>query len=185
MPPGNLNSNERNEMNHAIKEEIVSSPLELTYLVYVEVEPQPPEWTVKVEHIPGVCWRCVGNDLATEIMPIGDSPISIGDTVYQGEEWWAGMGFNNLYVDVRLKRTPSLAPSHTTWIDGSGDRPPQTMPMKLADKTFKVVGVEVEVQVEVKTEELNIAKPEYMPIPATRVFEEGIWFWKYSLEEIN
>jgi len=42
--------------------------------VWLPMEPQPPKWTIAVECIPGLTWRCVGKNLDSEIMPISDPP---------------------------------------------------------------------------------------------------------------
>ena len=127
-------------MEHAVKQEIVSNPLEMTYLLYIEIEPQPPEWVRE--------WA----DLEKQDASI-NSPISIGDTVYHGEEWGKHINGDIAIVD----KIPIKYP-----------KPPETMPIELADKTFIVVGIEVGLR----------------ELDGNIVLNPSKWFWKYSLEEI-
>jgi len=156
-------------MNHAVKEQIKDNTL------YVEVETQPPEWVVRFRLFNADNNRWVAHD-ANGNMPNWfeiKSPISIGDTVYQGREWaWA-----DDYCDQ-----PEIGPIRSAYLYthildaelkliNDCVHPPQTMPIELADKTFKVTGIEVK---------LKDSKP-YMP----QCFAPKAWFWKYSLEEIK
>ena len=120
--------------DHAVKEIL------LECLLCIEIDPQPPEWVVKWDYLESIdIFRFHGNSPMNMITK--NSPIAIGDTVYQGEEW--------------------------------ADEPgPETMPIELADKTFKVVGIEVEEREWESLLEGNI------------VLNPPKWFWFYKLEDI-
>lgn len=140
---------------HAVEEKINN------LLLYIQIDPEPPQWTIKIEYVPGLVWRCLGENLDTDIMPIG-CPISIGDAVYQGEEWWRDEHYR---AYLRSAFNPIIDTEPLNW------EPPETMPIHLADKTFKVVKIEVE------TVTTFTSPPVEKPIHIDR------WFWKYALEE--
>jgi len=178
-------------MNHAIKEQINDNTL------YVEVEPQPPEWmkdfywdeTFKFKKL---YFEGVTNEGFPSKHCVGIPPISIGDTVYQGEEWGAwdrtdctpkGKPYDptlilkseypDPYEDI-VDETPDYAkPVDFEW------HPPQTMPISLADKTFKVTGIEVEL-----THKIIGIDPSTLGFAAGPKYKEK-WFWKYSIEEMK
>lgn len=145
-------------MNHAIKEQISDNTL------YVEVEPQPDEDTDETFFKQdSLCY--VGSDgkITHDITP----PILVGDTVYHGEEW----GHDPINILGNGLFTKKM------W-SASVDQPPQTMPIELADKMFKVVGIEVELMPRhVASPEKPLADCDYRDL-------DEVWFWKYSLEEI-
>lgn len=158
-------------MNHAVEQEIVADAKEQAYLLYVEVEPQPDE---DIEEIffkqNSLCY--VGSDgkVAFDITP----PISIGDTVYRGEEWVEEYALiNGEKTPVFLKKRLMSKP-----INGKFDwQSPQTMPIELADKTFKVLGIEVELMPRhVASPDKPLADCDYRDL-------DEAWFWKYSLED--
>lgn len=152
---------------HAVKEII------LDCLLCVEMDPQPPE-----------VWR-----YNPDLVPI--APIAIGDTVYRGDEW----------VDKSHPENIDLPPEFIEWIDAGivdpdsekckaafnklqaqgadvkvKTSPPETMPIELADKTYRVVGIEVK--------EMDVHRP---PNPPSKVVNENWvkkWFWNYKLKEI-
>jgi len=162
-------------MNHAVEQEIVADAKENTYLLYIEVEPQPPAETKRIWEV------CKGNsqsnasidrdsdewafEVDTYQRDYGRTkpPISIGDTVYQGEEWWRDEHYR-LYSRIAYDSIINTEPLN--W------QPPQTMPIELADKTFKVVGIGVELMGDIS-------------IPRMQIKSDGQWMWKYTLEQTN
>lgn len=163
-------------MNHAIEQQIKDNTL------YVEVEPQPDEDKDGVIFKPdSLCYVDVHGKIICDITP----PILVGDTVYQGEEWVDEdvEGRDCSYTSKPLLASEIVAkyyhrrePTDMTAKEFFEEtEPPKTMPIELADKTFKVVGIEVELcgwcedcKVWVEGEE----------------DKEQKWFWKYSLEEL-
>jgi len=134
---------------HAVKEPITDNRL------YVEIDPQPYE------------------GLKVGIIYIYPPPIRIGDTVYQGEEWITDFGGNPKILSANDKELLKLA----KWTEDI--KSPETMPIELADKTSKVVGVDVE---EKMTTEMvpTLTNPPFMkPIHREK------WFSSYKLEEIK
>jgi len=116
-------------MEHAVEQQIKDNTL------YVEVEPQP---------LPGSIFS------KNEAHMKNLSPLSIGDTVYQGEEWFKESDMKGNHIKTVEK------------------------PIELADKTFRVTGIEVEEK----------WVPKYLEGMALRSGHEK-WFWKYSLEELE
>jgi len=127
----------------------------LDCLLCVEVEPEPKAITDNYFHYGNII--CSLAALESEY-----APIAIGDTVYQGREC--------------LFRTDAIRHS---W------KSPETMPIERAEKTYKVVGIEVELREDLKTEMVNVMKPEYPPMLAKHIHLEKKWCWNYKLEEIK
>jgi len=147
--------------SHAVKEQINDNTL------CVEIEPQPAKDDIDVRQENNVFYAQWGG-----VEWVLENPIAIGDTVYQGEEWKHFPGHRTLtrrqYADGDYTSFHSF-----NW------NPPQTMPIELADKTFKVVGIEVDERPTI----------EMVPTLTNPVTEKPIyrdkWFWTYKLEEIN
>jgi len=140
--------------SHAVKEQISNNTL------YVEIEPQP-DW-IDLMNFSGYQspkiytgtdkWVGVTNN-DEEPRQERTPPISIGDIVYRGEEWLQSKdGLFNYSFDN--------APQDRSYLS---QQLPETMPIELVDKTFKVVGIEVQ---------------QFYPT-------NPIWFWSYKLEEIK
>jgi len=146
-------------MNHAVKEPISDNRL------YVEMDPQPAKPDIDIRKEEGRIYAEWGG-VEWELIP----PISIGDTVYQGEEWTSKEGARTLAWFKPWYRDRCKSKG---WI-----KTPETMPIELADKTFKVVGVDVEKKM---TTEMvpTLTNPPFMkPIHREK------WFWSYKLEKI-
>lgn len=146
-------------MNHAIKEQISDNK------VYVEVEPQPDWVNLLGRALVKSPQKYAGRDTWCGISNNDDTclqertpQISIGDTVYRGEEWKICLGDDCHQYD-------ELWSIKSCTYHGE-KQPPQTMPIELADKTFKVVGIEV---------------MDRLPYPENL---KRVWFWEYSLEGI-
>jgi len=147
---------------HAVKELITDNRL------YVEVEPQPAKPDIDIRKEEGRIYAEWGG-VDWELIP----PIAIGDTVYQGEEWregdisgeYAGPFWTTKYKDIWIDDYPNMV-----------YLPPKTMPIELADKTFKVVGVEVEEKMTTEMVPTLTSPPFMKPIHRDR------WFWSYKLE---
>jgi len=163
-------------MNHAVKEQILINRLRNNYSLYLEVEPQPPEWVVKADFMEEIDIGRFHGASPMNMITL-KPPISIGDTVYQGEKWLKDMRQNPPTVHVERKGSadPDLCEVH----------PDGTMPIELADKTFKVTGIKVEKHLEIIPEDLGSMMSKHLPIPQVRLHKKGKWFWIYQLEEIK
>jgi len=159
--------------NHAIKEQISNNTL------YVEIDPQP-EWVnlMNFSHY-SLPKRSAESDNwigasrnDDETFQERTPPISIGDTVYQGEEW----GFQNWWPsEPAYKLWKNIPHSKRKW-HGYNKQAIETMPIKLADKTYKVVGIEVEL--------MFSAEPRTEQVYSDYVKVEK-WHWTYKLEVIK
>jgi len=140
-------------MNHAVKQIL------LDCLLCVEVEPQPDEDTDETFFKQdSLCYVDSEGKITHDITP----PILVGDTVYKGEEWFEdteGVFYTKAQFD---------GVANEEWEYKS----PETMPIELADKTFKVIGIEVEEQ------------KEYKDVGDNHTIIKK-WFWSYKLEEIE
>jgi len=120
----------------------------LECLLCVEIEPQPPENVVRIDKGYGDIWAFKLDDdsMIDGIIP----PIAISDTVYREEEW----------------RIPEMIPLE--------DENSETMPIELAGKTFKVVGIEVEFML----------APDWDNVYSHSESDKK-WFWSYKLLELQ
>jgi len=130
---------------HAVKEIL------LECLLCVEVEPQPYE----------------GLKVGITYPP----PITIGDTVYQGEEWQEILTHIQDHPSFKCKILRS-DPAYSCITHGWKD--PETMPIELADQTYKVIGIEVEFML-----------PPGWDNEFSHCESDKKWFWNYKLEEIK
>jgi len=158
--------------NHAVKEEIINPSDELGHgcltgdchhekqlecdetlrpFLCVEVEDGLPKWVGTI----------------TKSMDFGIPPIAIGDTVYQGEEWFTSSGDGHDRWHLKSDFDNAILGD---WIF----EPPETMPIELAAKTFKVVGVEVEEKKKTKRKWQS----------SVTLYKKK-WFWSYKLEEMK
>jgi len=180
---------------HAVKEIL------LECLLCVEVEPQP-EWVNLLDrslvkspqkYAGSVTWCGISNN-DDRCLQERTPPIAIGDTVYQGEEWIDPYG--------QASRLATDLVDYPQKYDGMKNRSlyiesPETMPIELADKTFKVIGIEVE---QLSEEYLQVCsadpdQPTYtIPIREIPDIPEGPegelitikkWFWSYKLEKMK
>jgi len=159
-------------VTHVVKENAIGDVL------YRKVEPQPPKDAVLVEFPSLDCFVEELRNKMSWFVPDNNAlrpcnredaiptPISLGDTVYQGHEWGVGQSWGTI-------RNPKLTKKYflkegnekikTVFLpkDRLGVwRAPETMPIELADKTYKVVGIDT-------------------------ILSESKWLWKYNLKEIN
>jgi len=155
-------------MNHAVKEYIIGD------ILFIKVDPQPPGDASLVEFNGldyliqelrnKISWFVpANNDLwPCERKDAIPTPLCIGDTVYQGEKWRdiPGIGRHKAILDRDCE-------------SNSWDlRSPETMPIELAGKTYKVI-------------EINIMLIGNISVPKMDIESDGQWMWKYILEEIE
>lgn len=146
---------------HAVKEKIRDDTL------YMEVVPKSPKPDIELtEKDNGQFWAEWGGVEWQIIVP-----ISIGDTIYQGEEWvdrYLGNNNSGYITKTGLEKQLEDWPSIKNIDFDVPWKKAQTMPIELADKTYKVVGIEVQ----------------EMPYTIDPESDFG-WFWLFVLEEIN
>ncbi len=154
--------------NHAVKEPITDNTL------CVEVEPQPDfaagQWFY-LEKYPRLS-NFSDIKLFKEQLIKEHSPIAIGDTVYQGEEWYPS-AIMGLGLPLYNRKSDWKPINDFDRIEHADWRDSETMPIELADKTFKVVGVEVEF------------KEWEIELEGNLVLNPPKWFWSYKLEEMK
>lgn len=152
-------------MNHSVKEHILAD------ILFIKVDPQPPKDAALVEFHPPdylveelrdkISWFVsANNDLwPCEREDAIPTPIAIGDNVYQGGEWWRDE-----------HHRPFLRSTFNSVIDTEplNWNPSPTMPIELADKTYKVVVVEIQLVGDIS-------------IPRMGIKSNGVWMWKYTL----
>lgn len=152
---------------HTVKEEIVADGTRNNYLLYAEVDPQPEDFNEIIQENGSRVFWLTHRGTKEKFYTIHHA-MSIGDTVYQGEEWdYYPDGEPSLNKDLILKKN---------WPVNSGEhwQSLETMPIKLADKTFKVVGIEVTSRLN-EVEGIDLKPQDFQHIK---------WFWKYELEAI-
>lgn len=155
---------------HAVKETIKDNVLR------VEVEPHIEDFNEIIQDPRLVIFWLAHRGTKEKFQRI-QPPISLGETVYQGEEWiyYSPIGKGGVEETEKtnfVKTKSEIAGVHRKMmrsIDKFKWRTPETMPIERAAKTFKVIGIEVE-------------KKE---LAGNIVLNPPKWFWSFQLEGIS